>query len=162
MRLDKKIFFLFCLFFLFLNSKLLYSLEVLYVQSEEAKVFDKPSFEGKIIIKLQKGTKIDVIEKKSSWIKTVVQGKEGYISSFVLAKNPPSEKITQKKMEIVETSRKRTSEYTTAVAGVRGLTEEDRKRLSIEGKVNYEALEKIENVKVTKEDIKKFFEEGGR
>ncbi|MCX7990635.1 MAG: SH3 domain-containing protein [Proteobacteria bacterium] len=144
----------------FINSGVIFSLEVLYVQSESAKIFDKPSFDGNLINTVTKGYRIDVLEKKGNWVKTSVNGKEGYISSFILAKNPPSEKISSKKEETVESPRKRASEHTTAVAGVRGLTEDDRKRLSIEGKVNFEALENIENIRISKDDIRKFIEEG--
>ncbi len=151
---------LFFIFMFILTVSIAYAQDVYYVQSEQAKVFSKPAFDGQVIAVINKGGKVELIEKTRNWGKIRFNNQEGYISVFLLDKNPPLDRIGAKKEDVKESGRKRASEETTAIAGVRGLTEEDRKRLSIEGKVNYEALEKIEEINISKQEINKFLEEG--
>ncbi len=150
------------IFIFMMTFSISYAQDVYYIQSEQAKVFNKPTFEGQVISVLNKGSRIELLEKAGSWGKLRINNQDGYISFFLLGKTPPLDKTAVKKEDVKETGRKRASNETTAVAGVRGLTEEDRKRLSMEGKVNYEALEKMESVSISREEIKKFLEEGKR
>lgn len=136
--------------------------EFLYVQSNRAKVFTNPSFNADVLLEISKGYKVNSISKEGNWSKVIINGKTGYISSFLLGKNPPLEKVTLSKEKLsseAENPRSRVS-HTTAVAGVRGLSQERRARLGKEEKVNYEALEKVESLSITDEDLRNFMKEG--
>lgn len=161
MKRSKKIFFL---SFLLFHFTIFYAFaeDILYVQSARAKVYAKPSFNGEVLFELTKGYKVTALGKEGNWQKVIVSGKTGYIPLFLLGKNPPLEKVTLSKERLSvepENPRSRVS-HTTAVAGVRGLSQERRARLGKEEKVNYEALEKIENIKISDEELKFFIKEG--
>lgn len=135
---------------------------VYYVQSSNANVRSDPSFGSKIIAKVAKGQTLSSISKDGSWIKVKIEGKEGYISSLLVTTHPPLEKQTFIKAEdeeIKPTARRRASSYTSAAAA-RGLTDEDKKREGIEESGDYKALDKMESLKVTPEEVTKFKETG--
>lgn len=133
-----------------------------YVQSSNANVRSNPSFSSKVIAKVAKGQTLTSISKDGSWIKVKVEGKEGYISSLLVSTHPPLEKQTIIKAddeEIRPTARRRASSYTSAAAA-RGLTDEEKKREGIEESGDYKALDKMESLKVTPEEVSKFKETG--
>lgn len=135
---------------------------VYYVQSSNANVRSDPSFGSKVIAKVAKGQTLASISKDGSWIKVKVEGKEGYISSLLVSTHPPLERQTVIKAddeEIKPTARRRASSYTSAAAA-RGLTDEDKKREGIEDSGDYKALDKMESLKVTPEEVAKFKESG--
>lgn len=135
---------------------------VYYVQSINATVRSDPSFGAKVIAKVAKGQSLTQISREGSWIKVKVEGKEGYISSLLVSKQPPLEKQTVIKAEddeIKPTARRRASSFTSAAAA-RGLTDEERKREGIEEGPDYKAVTKMESVKVTPEEVKQFKESG--
>lgn len=137
--------------------------ESFYVQSARAKVYSEASFSSKVITELTKGTTVSVIAKEGNWAKIVIAGKTGYLSHFLLGKNPPLDKVRlsdDKVSEQKDNPRSRVSQHTTAVAGVRGLAQERRARLGKNERVNYDALEKVESIKVDDEELKFFMKEG--
>ncbi len=156
--------YLLCLFFISLVfSEKAFAEDTLYVQSMKAKVYSEPSFSSQVFLELTKGYKVVAYEKEGNWVKVLIGGKNGYISSFLLGKTPPFDKVEFSKegsLAQPENPRSRVSQPTTAVAGVRGLSQERRARLGKEEKVNYEALEKIEAIAVSDEELKIFMKEG--
>jgi hypothetical protein len=146
---------------LVLTAGAAYALDIYYVQSKKAKIMLKPSFSGGTLGEVAKGTKLAAGGKKEgSWIKVLFNNKTGYVSSFVVAAHEPLDRegvIRADQEDIKQNVRRRASTYTSAAAA-RGLTSEDRKRLSMEEEVNYRALEKIEAFKVRDEEIAQFAE----
>jgi len=135
---------------------------VYYVQSVNASVRAEPSFGAKVIAKVAKGQSLTSISKQGSWIKIKVDGKEGYISSLLVSSHPPMQKQTVIKAEdeeIKPTARRRASSYTSAAAA-RGLTNEEKQRDGVEETSDYKALDKMEALKVTPEEVTKFKETG--
>ena len=135
---------------------------IYYVQSVNANVRSDPSFGSKVIAKVSKGQTLTSVSREGSWIKIKIDGKVGYISSLLVSTHPPLEKPTVIKAEDEEfkpTARRRASSYTSAAAA-RGLTDEDKKHAGIEDKSDYKALNKMESVKVTPEEVKNFKETG--
>lgn len=155
------------LMFMMLLPAMLYSLlaqaeSVYYVQSTNANVRSDPSFGAKVIAKVAKGQTLTSISKQGSWIKVTVDGKEGYISSLLVSTHPPLAKQTVIKAEdeeIKPTARRRASSFTSAAAA-RGLTDEDQKHAGAEAGPDYKAVDKMESVKVTPEEVKQFKEAG--
>lgn len=137
-----------------------YAQETYYVQSKKAKIMMKPSFSGGTLGEVVKGTKLTSGVKEGSWVKVMYNNKTGYVSSFVVAKHAPLDRegvIRADQDDIKQNVRRRASTYTSAAAA-RGLTADDRRRLSTEEEVNYRALEKIEAFKVKEEEIVQFAE----
>jgi len=137
--------------------------ETLYVQSVKAKVYSAPSFNSNVLMELTKGFKVNVIDKEGNWAKVIIAGKTAYLSSFLLGKNPPMDKVklSDEALSVPKDNpRSRVSQQTTAVAGVRGLAQERRARLGKEERVNYEALEKVESVVIKDDELNFFMKEG--
>ena len=137
-----------------------YAQTVYYVQSKKAKIMLKPSFSGGAIGEVSKGTKLTATGREGSWVKVKYNNTIGYVSSFVVAAHAPLDRagvIRADQEDIKQNVRRRASTYTSAAAA-RGLTAEDRKRISMEEEVNYRALEKIESFQVKDEEIAKFAE----
>lgn len=135
---------------------------VYYVQSTNANVRSDPSFAAKVIAKVAKGQTLTSISKQGSWIKVTVDGKEGYISSLLVSTHPPLAKQTVIKAEdeeIKPIARRRASSFTSAAAA-RGLTDDDQKHEGAEAGSDYKAVDKMESVKVTPEEVKQFKETG--
>ena len=132
-----------------------------YVQSTNATVRSGPSFGAKVIAKVSKGQMLSSTSKSGDWIQVKIDGKEGYISHLLVTTHPPLDKTTVIKadeQEIKPTARRRASSFTSAAAA-RGLTDEEKKREGVE-KADYKAVDKMEAVKVTPEEVKKFKETG--
>lgn len=134
-----------------------------YVQSVKAKVMSTASFKSKLIAEVGRGYKLTALGKEGSWIKVKYGSLEGFVPSLLLAANPPLNKqsiIKGDDSALQQNVRRRASTYTSAAAA-RGLTADDRRRLSKEEKVDYESVEQIEAVIVSDAEIQKFIE-GGR
>lgn len=134
--------------------------DVYYVQSLKAKVMSGPSFKSKMLGEASRGVKFSAMGKEGSWIKVMYYSKEGYVSSMLLSTHPPLGRqslIKGEETDIKMSVRRRASTYTSAAAA-RGLTADDRRRLSRNEKVDYEALEKIEAFVVSDDDVRRFGE----
>jgi uncharacterized protein YgiM (DUF1202 family) len=134
-----------------------------YVQSDNANVRAEPSFGAKVIAKVAKGQTLTSLSKDGSWIKVKVDGKEGYISSLLVSSHAPLDKPaitkTADETDAKPTARRRASSYTSAAAA-RGLTDEEKNSDGVVEKSNYKAVDKMESIKVTPEEVKKFKETG--
>jgi len=135
---------------------------VYYVQSVNANVRSDPTFGAKIIAKVSKGQALTSTAKSGSWLQVKVDGKQGYISSLLVSTHPPLEKPTVIKAEDEEvkpTARRRASAFTSAAAA-RGLTDEGSKQEGTQEKSDFKAVNKMEAIKVTPDEVKKFKETG--
>jgi uncharacterized protein YgiM (DUF1202 family) len=159
----KKIFLALVMFLpAFLYAALAHADASYYVQSDNANLRAEPSFGGKIISKVAKGQTLTLLTKNGNWLKVKVDNKEGYISSLLVSNHPPLDKAAVTKVEEQEvkpTARRRASSFTSAAAA-RGLTDEDKNRDGAEEQSDYKALDKMEAIKVTPEEVKKFKETG--
>ena len=135
--------------------------KTLYIQSMRAKMVDKPTFRAKTILNMRKGDQVTVIKKKGRWINISSKGKQGWISKFLVANHPPVKRINVlvRKNQIVSNVRRRASAVTTAGAA-RGLSAEQRRRASSKGGSNFVALEKLEMLGITENDVRIFVVEG--
>ena len=131
-----------------------------YVQSIKAKVLAGPSFKSRIIGEASKGTKFVSRGREGSWVKVVFYQNEGYVSSLLLSKYPPMNKLSVIKgdeVDIKRSVRRRASTYTSAAAA-RGLTQDDRRRLSRDEKADYSGLDKMESFTISPEEVARFME----
>jgi len=143
-----------------LSATVLYAQTEYYVQSVKAKVMSGPSFKSGVISEVSKGHKLTSSSREGSWVKVRISDKDGYVSSLLVATHPPFEKtgiIKGEDAEIKQGVRRRASSYTSAAAA-RGLTQDDRRRLSKEEKIDYESLEKMEAFTLSSDEVSRFME----
>lgn len=140
----------------------LYAQTVYYVQSVKAKVMAGANFKSPVVGEAAKGHKFVSLGKEGSWVKVKLEDKEGYVSTLLLSTHEPLEKVSVirgEEGEIKQGVRRRASSYTSAAAA-RGLTSDDRKRLSREEEIDYKALDKVESFTVNPAEVSKFIEGG--
>ncbi len=132
-----------------------------YVQSVKAKVLNAPSFKAAVLAEVTKGYKFTVLGRQGSWVKVQLSAGEGYVPALLVSARPPlssSGLIKAEDGEIKGSVRRRASTFTSAAAA-RGLAADDRRRLSMEEKVNYDALAEIESVKISDDELSRFIAE---
>lgn len=135
---------------------------VYYVQSANATVLSAPKFGSSVISKVAKGQALTSSSQEGRWVKVTVDGKTGYISSFLVSNHPPMAKQTVIKAdeeEIKPNARRRASSFTSAAAA-RGLTTDGNKEEADKNAPDYKAVEKMESVKITPAEVKQFKETG--
>jgi hypothetical protein len=143
-----------------LLAGMLYAQSEYYVQSVKAKVMSGPSFKSDVIAEFDRGHKLAASGREGSWVKIRIADREGYVSSLLVSTHPPLEKtgvIKGSEADINQGVRRRASSYTSAAAA-RGLTQDDRKRLGLEEKIDYVSLEKMEAFTLSSEEITRFME----
>ncbi len=157
------VFFLILLFLvLAVRGYPLYAQQVYYVQSMKAKVMSAPSFKSRQVGEVTKGFQFTVLGREGSWLKVKLGPSVGYVPALILASTPPREKqglIKGEESALQHNIRRRASTYTSAAAA-RGLTAEDRRRLSKKEKADFTSLDKIEAIVIPTEEVVKFSEGG--
>lgn len=143
-----------------LLTTVLYAQTEYYVQSVKAKVMSGPSFKSGIISEVSRGHKLASSGREGSWVKVRISDKDGYVSSLLVSTHPPFEKtgiIKGEEADIKQGVRRRASSFTSAAAA-RGLTQDDRRRLGQEEKIDYDSLERVESFTLSPDEINRFME----
>lgn len=138
--------------------------ETMFIQSKQAKLLSAPNFKSKPIMTLEKATQVEVINKKGRWTEIEFNTERGWVSSFILSKSPPLNRVTILKgdnVDLSKSARKRASAVTTAGAA-RGLAANDRMRNSDLQQTDYKALEMVEKLSVTDEEVDEFISSGAK
>lgn len=156
--MKKKICLLCFLIFLFATTQSI--ADVLYVQSQKAKILSEPKFNSTLLGYVNKADSLQILESDNGWYKISVGSINGWIHRLCVAKTPPLQKVTiikDNEITLDEKARRRASSSTSAAAA-RGLTAEDRKRLNNKNHPDYYSLEKLEELteKITEEEVDKF------
>lgn len=138
--------------------------EDLYVQPFKAKIFAKPAISSEVLGTVESGFRFVAGGKEGSWVKLHYNGRNGFIPAVQTAPTPPLGKSSSPSGETSTKlgARARTSTSTAVVAGMKGLTYEDRARLSKGERSDFEALDKIDSLKVSPDELKQFQLEGGK
>lgn len=149
---------------LLLSCSLAWGAESYYVQTAVAKVYARPALNGAILGQVERGTGFTPGKRQGNWIKVTYQGKEGYVSALATAMTPPRT-LTGGTLP-AETGnaqirlRSRASAAPAIVAGVKGLAYEERARASAGEKVDYEALDDIDSLVVSDDELASFSKGG--
>lgn len=133
----------------------------LYVQSARAKLLASPNFKAAVVVSVEKGNSVKVMEQSGTWYKVKFNEQIGWVSRLVLSENPPIEKksvLTGDVDEMKKNARRRASNSTTAAA-TRGLQRDDLFNDDGEGKSDFEALKKMESLQIKESDIWNFNQE---
>jgi hypothetical protein len=138
--------------------------ESLFVQPFKAKIFAQPSVASEVIGTVDSGFQFASISKEGRWIKFAFRDRQGYLPAVQIAGTPPLGKSlaqnagTGSKLNV----RARTSSSNAVVAGVKGLTYEDRARITKGERSNFEALEKVDAMIISPDVINSFQLAGGK
>ncbi len=145
--------------FIILAASTLFAQQVFFVQSVKAKVMAEPSFKSEVLAVIGKGAPVSVTGRQGRWVKVRTETTDGYLPSLILAAKPPLDRVGLIKGEgtssIEHNVRRRASTYTSAAAA-RGLTEDDRRRISAEERANYSSLQRMESFVLSDEEVLKF------
>lgn len=141
-----------------------YAEESLYVQPFKAKIFSKPSISSDVLGSVASGFQFVSTGTEGRWLKLDFNGKQGFIPAVQAARTPPLAKAGAQNVEATPkvSARARTSSVSAVVAGMKGLTYEDRARITKGERSDFEALEKVNALKITPDDLKQFQLEGGK
>ena len=146
-----------------LYAAALHAEPVYYVQSANAKIWIGTSFTSKVIAEVKRGQMLTSTGQDGRWTKVKFEGKDGYIPALLLSTHPPMNKtviIKADDTEIKQGVRRRASSYSSAAAA-RGLTKEDRKRADAEEGTNFSALNKMESLSFSDDEVAQFMKGGG-
>lgn len=133
----------------------------LYVQSLKAKILTAPAFTGTVVVEVNRGETLTLLENQDRWYKVSFGNKSGWISKLVVSDRAPMNKTTAlNAQEGIEMGARRRASLATTAGAARGLTYDDRMRASQTGIANYDALERVEEVQVSEQEALSFLAEG--
>lgn len=134
----------------------------LYVKSLKAKIYSAPSFNSTVVEVAKRGEVLKKLKRDKSWINVSYSGKKGWVSSYLLSKTPPMERVSVlKKSASIEKNARRRASAITSVAAARGLNEYSRVRKDKKSyAVDYDALDKMESINISENEALRFIEEG--
>jgi uncharacterized protein YgiM (DUF1202 family) len=139
------------------------SAEPMYVQSLKAKLMGEPSFRAEMLTELNKGDQVEALGKKGAWYQVKAGDKQGWVSRLLLKKRPPVDKVTYitgaDEADLDKDSRRRASKVATAGAA-RGLSSEDRRRVSGETLSDFSSLHQMERIEMESSEVILFLQEG--
>ncbi len=139
----------------------------LYVHSTKAPVYQMPDSGAEKVVTLSKGARISGIKIKGYWHQVSYKGKNGWIYNFMVRNTPPvaqqeiygrSKSLPHKYELFSKKARRRPSSYT-AAAAARGLKEK-RSRFSGKYHLDFDSLDKIEDIDISESDIRQFIAQG--
>jgi hypothetical protein len=138
--------------------------DVLFIQPFKAKIFSKSSISSDVIATVDSGYQLVSTGREGSWVKLTFKGKTGFIPAAQTAKTPPLGKSSGQSGEPGTKlgARARTSTSSAVVAGMKGLTYEDRARVTKGDRSDFETLEKVDSLKISPDELKQFQLEGGK
>lgn len=138
--------------------------ESLYVQPYRAKIYAKPSIASEVLGSVESGYQFVSTGKEKNWVKLLFKDMQGFIPAVQTAKTPPLGKSTVQPLETAPKlgARARTSSSSAVVAGMKGLAYEDRARVTKGERSDFEALDKVEALKISSEELRQFQLEGGK
>ncbi len=135
--------------------------ETLYVQSASAKLLAQPRFGAPVLGQLARGAAVEKQADEGRWLQVSSGDELGWLTSFVLAPTPPTERASllgDKSPTISNNARRRASAVTTAGAA-RGLTAEDRQRFGTHERGNRLGLERMEALQLSDNEVQAFHRE---
>jgi hypothetical protein len=138
--------------------------ESLYIQPFQAKIHAKPSMASEVIATVDSGFQFVPTGSEGKWLKLVFKGKPGFVPSVQASKTPPFFKSSSQTGDTALKlgARARTSSSVAVVAGMKGLTYEDRARVAGSEQSDFGALAKVDALIISPDELKLFLLEGGK
>lgn len=135
----------------------------LYVQSIKAPVYFMPDTASGIITTYEKGSRLTGIESKDNWHMIRINDGTGWVYRFLVGDRPPpdpgqADDLVNHYTDYSDKARRRPSSYT-AAAAARGLRDK-RRRFAEKYHLDYEALKKIEGMRIPESEVLSFIKQG--
>ncbi len=131
----------------------------LFVQSVKAELRATPSNSSPSQATLSRGTEVQVLKTQGPWTEVKAGGKTGWCLKLFLSPHKPIGAAALEKElapSVEKSTRRRSSSYSSA-ASARGLMSDERTRTGREKyRSDYEAVDKINQEKVSDEAVEKF------
>jgi hypothetical protein len=130
----------------------------LYVQSDQAAVFDGPGFDRETLGRLPRGAEVRTLESREDWHRVEAESVSGWMPALLLREEPPTRTNSSLNAaaDLDAGARRRASAVTTAGA-VRGVDEDE--RLLDDPDLDVEALREMESMGVAPEEAMAFMAE---
>lgn len=147
--------------------------QTLYVQSRDVAVRAQPNYAAPVIATLERGTALEasrLADSASTWQEISHAGARAWVPRSMVAASPPMARfsVTEWLAQIGRTlsthvdSRRRISDSSLVVTGVRGLEAEERERLSLRhDRADFKALEKLEAIRLDEVEVIQFLDARG-
>lgn len=130
-----------------------------YVSSKKIKLYQQPNYQSETISQLRKGDELEVIKYNDKWVKVKHKALQGWVPKFSISETRPrTEKLsflTRLKLFFSNDSRRARVTTVSTAGGVRGLAEEDTEN---SGNKDFEALQKMEQMSVSEQEVEQFQE----
>lgn len=140
--------------------------ETYYVQSATTLLLAKPAMNATVLGRAERGTVFREGARQGNWIKVQYNGQDAWVSALTTTTSPPRLLTASDAPPTPDGEhtrlRSRASAQPAIVAGVKGFVYEDRNRASSGERVDFNALEKMEAVTVTPEELQAFIAQGGQ
>lgn len=130
----------------------------LYVQSDQAAVFDGPGFDSETLGRLPRGAEVQALESREDWHRVEAESVSGWMPALLLREEPPtrSDSSLEAAADLDAGARRRASAVTTAGA-IRGVDEDE--RLLDDPDLDVDALHEMESMRVRPEEAMAFMAE---
>lgn len=131
----------------------------MYVNSKKVKLYQQPNYNAEVVTQLRKGDELQVIRQQEKWMQVRHAALTGWVPGYSVTTSKPAEENISffnriKSFFMSDNKRSRVSTISTA-GGIRGLSEEEGES---SGNKDYEALQKMEKMIVSDEEVEKFVE----
>ena len=133
----------------------------LYVQGTKTSVYSQPLLRSPLLGELRQGGRITPFSRTGNWYRIIFNEREGYVSSFAVAPYPPITMPVETgdgRAKSGDNPRGRRSSAPTIVAGVKGLTYEERMRRHEGQKADFATLDIMEGVRIEPVELDAFAE----
>ena len=143
------------LFLLFCTS--VQAAQLAYVSSKKGKLYQQPNYNSETVSQLRKGDKLQVIKYDDKWARVKHKALQGWVPKFSISETKPrTEKLsflTRLKLFFSNDSRRARVTTVSTAGGARGLAEEETEN---SGNKDYEALNKMEKMSVSEQEVEQF------
>ena len=135
--------------------------DIRYIHGKSAKLFSEASFKADVIENIERGRAVNVIEEQKRWDKVQHNNHEGWVSKLQVKKKPPAQKaslLEKNEQDLSGTARRRAS-ASAPTAAARGLRQDGDNTMDENAQSDFEALNKMENAKVSDQEALEFIEQ---
>ncbi len=116
-----------------------------------------PSASGKVLARLAKGSQIDLLSRQGGWIQINAKGKKGWVRLLSVRGGLSNRGDAAAELRGIAGLTKQSDHTVVAVAGLRGLAEEDLK----EARFNAAELKRLDSYQTNRQQAEGFASQGG-
>jgi uncharacterized protein YgiM (DUF1202 family) len=132
-----------------------------YVQSEQAPLWQLPSFKAEKLAMVPQGEQVKVVEEQQGWVSVLYNKQNGWMLKLMLSTKPPvdSKVSHQQAVELMDDRARLRPSAFASTAAARGLMNKE-KGFGENLKVDFKAVEMMESWRVSEKEALYFLKEG--